>query len=459
MKITSYGATRAVTGSKHVLEVNGKKILLDCGMFQGHRVEAAARNRDFGFDPTEIDAAILSHAHIDHSGLFPMLVKHGYSGPIYCTPATRDLCSVMLLDSAHIQQRDAAWLSKKNMTFVPPLYDPDDVQEAMRKMVSIPYEMRMPVIPGVYFTFHDAGHVLGSAMVELEIEQDGHWRTLLFSGDIGRKQMPILKDPWEPKPADIVLMEGTYGDRDHHPIQEVEKRLARVIQEAHERGGKIIIPSFALERAQEVIYVLKRLELNNAIPDIPVFVDSPLTCNVTHIFRLHTESFDQNFSKLMQEAGDPFQLRRIRYIRSLEESMELNTMKGPAIIIAAAGMCEHGRVVHHIKNHCSDPKNTILIVGFQAKNTLGRRIVERRRVIRVLGVERELNARVEIMNEFSAHAGQKELIRFAMHFKDCAEKILLVHGEEEALLTLRNELHSRGLTQVEVQDFRVPVEL
>jgi len=459
VKLTSYGATRGVTGSKHVLEVNGNRILLDCGMFQGHRVEAAERNRKLGFEAGTIHAAILSHAHIDHSGMFPMLSKQGYSGPIYCTPATRDLCAVMLLDSAHIQQRDAAWLSKKKMTFVPPLYGPDEVQDAMRKMISVPYEMRMPIVPGVFFTFHDAGHVLGSAMVEIEFEEHGKWRRLLFSGDIGRKQMPILRDPWEPRDADIVLMEGTYGDRDHHPIQEIERRLAQVVREAYERGGKIIIPTFALERAQEVIYVLKKLELANAIPDIPVFVDSPLTCNVTHIFRLHTECFDKEFSALMQEAGDPFQLRRIRYIRALEESMALNTMEGPAIIIAAAGMCEHGRVVHHIKNHCADPKTTILIVGFQAKNTLGRRIVERRRVIRVLGVDRELNARVEIMNEFSAHAGQKELLKFGLRFKDCAETILLVHGEETALQVLRDELHARGATQTEIQEFRTPVEI
>lgn len=459
MILTSFGAARGVTGSKHLLEINGKRVLLDCGMFQGHREESARRNRELGFDPASLDAVILSHAHIDHSGLMPVLGKHGYEGPIFCTPATRDLCAVMLLDSAHIQKRDAEWLSKKKMHFVPPVYTADDVHTIMRRFVSIPYEMRFPVLPDINVTFHDAGHVLGSAMVELDYMEKNRRRTFLFSGDIGRKAMPILKDPWVPRPADNVLMEGTYGDRDHRPISQVEHKLAELIQRAVDTGGKIIIPSFALERAQEIIYVLKLLETSNAIPEIPVFVDSPLTANVTHIFRLHTESFDEHFAELMEEAGDPFQLRRIRYIRAVHESMELNTMRGPAIIIAAAGMCEHGRIVHHIKNHCEDPNNTILIVGFQAQHTLGRRIVERRRTIRVLGIERELNAQVVIMNEFSAHAGRSDLLAFGERFRDCAEKVLLVHGEPTALEALRSGLHERGVTQAEIQNEAVPVEL
>jgi len=457
--LTSRGAAQGVTGSKHLLEINGKRLLLDCGMFQGHREEAAQRNRELGFDPMTIDAVVLSHAHIDHSGLLPMLAKQGYEGPVYSTPATRDLCSVMLLDSAHIQKRDAEWLSKKHMTFYPPLYTTDDVQMIMRKFVSIPYEMRFPVLPDVYVTYHDAGHVLGSAMVEVEYTEKGRARKLLFSADIGRKAMPILKDPWVPGPADLLIMEGTYGDRDHKPISQVEDKLSELIHEAVRVGGKIIIPSFALERAQEIIYVMKQLELKNAIPDIPVFVDSPLTANVTHIFRLHTECFDHEFGELMQEAGDPFELRHIRYIRSVEDSMKLNTMRGPAIIIAAAGMCEHGRIVHHIKNHCQDPNNTILIVGFQAQHTLGRRIVERRRIIRVLGVERELNAQVVIMNEFSAHAGRHDLLQFGERFRDCAEKVILVHGEVPALEALRQGLHERGVKQAVIQVEGVSQEL
>ena len=459
MKLTTHGAAMGVTGSKHVLEINGKLLLLDCGMFQGRREESFQRNQHLGFDPRTIDAVVLSHAHIDHSGLLPMLTKQGYTGPIYCTPATRDLCAVMLLDSANIQKRDAEWLSKKAMTFYPPLYDNDDVFDLMRKVISVPYDLRFPVLPDVYVTYHDAGHVLGSAMVELEYKEEGRPRKLIFSGDIGRKAMPILKDPWVPCPADIVLMEGTYGDRDHKPINLVKERVAALIHKAVETGGKIIIPSFALERAQEVIYVLKQLENEGAIPEIPVYVDSPLTANVTHIFKLHTECFDTEFAQLMQEAGDPFQLRRIRYISAVTESIELNTLRGAAIIIAAAGMCEHGRIVHHIKYHCEDPNNTILIVGFQAQHTLGRRIVERRRMLRIHGKEYELNAQVVVMNEFSAHAGRADLLAFGERFKDSAEKILLVHGEVPALEALKAGLQERGVSQVALQQEGETLEL
>lgn len=448
MKITSYGAAGEVTGSKHLLEINGYKLLLDCGMFQGRRLESDKKNRHLGFSTDSLNAMILSHAHIDHSGLLPMLAKHGYQGPIYCTHATRDLCSIMLQDSANIQQRDAEWLSRKQMTFVPPLYALEDVHEVMRRFIAASYNMRIPVLPDVFVTFHEAGHVLGSSMIELEYAENGKQRRFIFSGDIGRKDMAILRNPWEPTDADVVMMESTYGDREHGPREFMEEKLAAIINATVERQGKVIIPSFALERAQEIIYALKRLELNNAIPDVPVFVDSPLTANITHIFRQHTESFNDEFRKLMDEAGDPFELKHIRYIRPVSESMKLNDLKGPAIIIAAAGMCEHGRILHHIKNHASNPKNTILIVGFQAQHTLGRRIVERQREIKVFGVKRALNAEVKVMNEFSAHAGRSELINFGKRFKDRAERVLLVHGEPEPMNSLREALQAEGVQHV-----------
>lgn len=459
MRITSYGAAEGVTGSKHLLEVNGSRILLDCGMFQGSRKEADAKNRRLGFDPQKLHCVVLSHAHIDHSGLLPMLAKGGYRGGIHATPATRDLCAIMLMDSAHIQKKDAEWLSKKNMTFVPPLYTAEDAQEIMRRFISVPYEIRFALAPGVFMTFHDAGHVLGSAMVELEIDENGRKRRLVFSGDIGRKNMPILEDPWEPTQADIVLMESTYGDRDHDPIEQMEDKLARIVTETFERGGKIIVPTFALERAQEVVYALKRLEMRNLIPDIPVFVDSPLTVNITEVFRLHTEAFDSEFRRAMREMGDPFQLRRISYIRALNESMKLNDFHGPAIIISASGMCEYGRILHHLKNHCGNPKNTILIIGFQARNTLGRRIVERQMRIRIFGVEHDLRAQVKIMNEFSAHAGRSELIAFGKRFKDSAERILLIHGEPKALDSLKVGLEEQGVSNLAIQQEGVPVEV
>lgn len=459
MKITSYGAAGEVTGSKHVVEINGYKILLDCGMFQGHRIEADQKNRHLGFTPSDIHAVVLSHAHIDHSGLLPVLGKLGYTGAIHTTPATRDLCAVMLLDSANIQKRDAEWLSKKHFSFVPPLYRTEDVQEIMRRFIAISYGMRFQILPGIFITFHDAGHVLGSAMIEMDYTEDAKPRKFVFSADIGRKGMSILRDPWEPNDADVVMMETTYGDRDHGPMQEMETKLAEVIKQAVAQKGKIIVPSFSLERSQEIIFALKRLELRGDIPDIPVYVDSPLTVNITDIFRLHTEAFDDDFGNTMNEAGDPFQLKHIRYIRAVSESMQLNDLKGPAMIIASAGMCEAGRIVHHIKNHCEDPNNIILIVGFQAQHTLGRRIVERRRTIKVFGVERELNCQVVVMNEFSAHAGRTELLAFARRFKGRAEKLLLVHGEPAPLLAIQETLEAEGMNGVHIMRYAETVKV
>ncbi|MBN2308502.1 MAG: MBL fold metallo-hydrolase [Candidatus Hydrogenedentes bacterium] len=459
MRITSYGAARGVTGSKHLVEVNGHRILLDCGMFQGHRKEAAEKNRDFPFNDGNIDVVILSHAHIDHSGTLPMLARHGFRGQVFTTPATRDLCAIMLLDSAHIQERDARWLSKKEQTFTPPLYTDIEVREIMRHFICVPYDVPLEVVPGVRVTFKDAGHVLGSAMPLLEFQENGKSRRLIFSGDIGQKNMPILKDPWEPDDADVVLMEGTYGDRDHDPIETVESKLADVVNRTHARGGKVIVPTFALERAQEFVYALKRLEMKNRIPEIPVFVDSPLTVNITEVFRLHTDLFDDQMRDVMEASGDPFELKHIEYIRNREASMRLNDLKKPAIILSAAGMCEHGRILHHLRNNCEDEKNTILIIGFQAKNTLGRRIVERQKEIKIFGIKHELMAEVKTLNALSAHAGRTELIAFGKRFKDRAEKLLLVHGEDEALESLLAALQEEGCSNAGIQEEAEPVEL
>ena len=450
MKITAHGAATEVTGTKHLVEINGYRILLDCGMFQGKRSEADFKNRHWPFDPETIDVLILSHAHIDHSGVLPVLARRGFRGRIYCTSATRDLCSIMLLDSANIQERDSEWLSKKNQTFVAPLYDESDVREIMRHVVCIPYGEQFAIAPDVNVTLQDAGHVLGSAMVLIDFKENGQDRRLLFTGDLGRKNMPILKDPWQPDHADILLIEGTYGDRDHEPIQDMEAKLADIVQRAVNRGGKIIVPSFALERAQEVIYSLKTLELRKAIPELPVYVDSPLTVNITDIFRQHQECFDAPMNDLMKAAGDPFKLHNISYITKLEDSMRLNSLKGPAMIISAAGMCEHGRILHHLRNNCEDPKNIIMIVGFQAKNTLGRRIVERQKEIRIFGIPHPLNAEVRIMNGFSAHAGRTELIDFAKKFKNPKQHVLLVHGEQPALESFQTGLKAEGVSNVTI---------
>lgn len=458
MKITSHGAAGGVTGSKHILDINGHRILLDCGMFQGRRKESDVKNRNLGFDPRSIDAVVLSHAHIDHSGLLPILERGGYNGLIHTTCATRDLCSIMLKDSAHIQARDAEWLSKKNREYIPPLYQDIDVQEVMKRFKCAPYEDRFEVVPDVFATLHDAGHVLGSAIVRIEYPYNGTTKRLIFTGDLGRHNAPILRDPWHPEEADTVIMESTYGDRDHKAIEAMEEDLAQVIKETHARGGKIIIPSFALERAQEIIYSLKRLESRQAIPYLPVYVDSPLAVNITEIFRMHSECFDDEIQKLMASAGDPFRLNHIRYIQRVEDSIRLNFMKEPAIIISAAGMCEHGRILHHLKNNVEDPNNTILIVGFQAKHTLGRRIVEKQRELRILGKTHQLNAQVRVLNSFSAHAGKTELVEFGRRFKDCRAHMVLVHGEDTALESLRATLQAEGLQKITVQQEGVAVD-
>ncbi|MCA9424436.1 MAG: MBL fold metallo-hydrolase [Candidatus Omnitrophica bacterium] len=458
MKITSYGAAREVTGSRHLVEINGKKILFDCGMVQSRREESADRNSKLPFSVRDIDAVVLSHAHIDHSGTLPVLAKNGYDGIVYCTPATRDLCAIMLMDSSHIQQKDAEWLSKKNQSFVAPAYDDGDVHNIMKKFVGIPFDLPFQVLPGITLTFKEAGHVLGSAMCQVEFEENGRPRKYLFSGDIGRKNMAILRDPWEPTDADIVMMESTYGNREHDPIETLDDELAEIVNETHKKKGKLIVPSFALERAQEFVFALKRLEIKKRIPHLPVYVDSPLTVNITEVFRLHADSFDDEIRAVMEDSGDPFELNQISYIRSAWASKELNDKEEPCIIISAAGMCEHGRILHHLKNNIEDERNTILIIGFQAKHTLGRKIVEREPEVKIFGIKHQLLAEVKVLNSLSAHAGRSDLLDFAEKLKDRAEKFILVHGEDESLNALKEEMDKMGCKEVIIQERGRPVE-
>ncbi|HSR32938.1 MAG TPA: MBL fold metallo-hydrolase [Anaerolineae bacterium] len=454
MKLEFLGAVRTVTGSMHLLTVNGSRILLDCGLFQGKRKESYERNHNLPFDAQTIDTVILSHAHIDHSGNIPTLVKSGFQGNIYATPATRDLCSAMLRDSGHIQEYDAYYVNKKSakkgLPPIEPLYTVEDAANSIQNFISVGYDRPLPVAPGATLTFRDAGHILGSAIVQLNIEEDGLRNKLVFTGDLGRRGMPILRDPEPVEGVDHLIIESTYGDRLHDPIEAAEKTLRRVIVDTYRRGGKVIVPAFSVGRTQELVFALHRLTEAQKIPALPMFVDSPLSVNVTEIFRLHPECYDKEVNQFLADSSrrDPFGFHRLTYVRSVERSKELNFLAEPAIIISASGMCEAGRILHHLKNNIEDPRNTVLIVGWQAPHTLGRRLVERSPVVKIFGEEYRLKASVETINGFSAHADRDELLWYvqqlgANHLKTA----FVVHGEEAASLALADGLRTVGVSQ------------
>ncbi len=453
MRIHFLGAAGGVTGSMHLLEVNGKRILLDCGFFQGRREESNELNRNLPFAPENIDAMVLSHAHIDHSGNVPLLCRK-YDGDVVCTLATRDLCSVMLMDSAHIQEKDAEFYNKKiaksESEYISPIYDYEDVEQALRQFIAINYERPYRLTDDITLTFYDAGHVLGSAVVVLDINENGTKKRLVFSGDIGRPRLPILNDPTLIDNANIMIMESTYGNREHDPYEMADDQLADAINAVCERKSKLIIPSFALERAQEILYSINTLLKGNRIPRIPVYVDSPMTIKVTEIFRLHPECYDEEIQALFDSREDPFDFPELEICRSKEDSQALNDESGPMVIISASGMCEAGRILHHLRNNIGNPDNIILIVGFQAKNTLGRKIVERQPQVRIFGLEHDLEAEVRIINAFSAHAGKSGLERFGLASKDTLEKLFLVHGEPEQSEALAENLRGKGISEIHI---------
>ncbi len=457
MRLTFLGAVRTVTGSMHLLEANGHRVLLDCGLFQGRRAEAYERNLNFPFDPAEIDAVVLSHAHIDHSGNIPNLVKQGFRGNIWATPATRDLCAAMLRDSGHIHEKDVEYVNKRRarrgLPPVAPLYTLQEATDSLAYFISIGYNRPFWVVPGIRATFLDAGHILGSAMILLEITEEGQTHRLLFSGDVGRKGLAILRDPTPAPPADFIIMESTYGSRRHETPDEARAILRRVINETFRRRGKVIIPAFAVGRTQELVYALHQLTLEHKIPTLPIYVDSPLAVNVTEIFRLHPECYDEETRAFLTEyqRRDPFGFYRLQYIREVEQSKELNFLRDSAVIISASGMCEAGRILHHLKNNIEDPSNTILFVGFQAEHTLGRKLVDGWTRVRIFGEEYDVRARIERIDGYSAHADRDELLDWVRPaIQQGNPRIFLVHGELESMQTLADALRSAGAHRVDI---------
>lgn len=440
MKLSFWGAAGTVTGSMHEVAVNGNRYLLDCGQFQGRRKEARERNSNFPFNPASISAVVLSHAHIDHSGNLPVLVKQGFKGPIYTSAATADLCVPMLADSAHLQEMDAIFMNKRLRRRrlvdelaadgeIEPIYTVEDAERTYPLFQPVAFDTSTELGPGLAYTSHDAGHMLGSSFVVLEARQNGKPIRLGFSGDVGRPGLPIVRDPERPPELDYLILESTYGNRLHQDIGPVKDKVAEIVNRTCARGGKLIVPAFAVGRTQQLVLVLHELMNEKAIPSIPIFVDSPLAVNVTDVFRNHEELFDSETMMFRDNGMDPFGFSRLRYIRDVQESKALNDLRGSFIVISASGMCEAGRILHHLRNNISDPRNTVLITGFQAENTLGRKIVDKQPEVPIFGEPVRLRSEVSKLNELSGHADQRELLEWMKPSAATLKKVFLVHGE------------------------------
>jgi len=461
MRLTCWGAAGEVTGSMHLFEIGPKRVLLDCGLFQGRREEARKKNETFPLDVHAIDLVVLSHAHIDHTGRLPLLIKKGYAGPIFCTSATRDLASVMLPDSGFIQEKDFEFLKKRgqNGGLAEPLYTAQDATRVVDHMVSLPYEKPLEITPGIRLTYTDAGHMLGSASVVLDIDAAGAKRRVVFSGDVGRWGLPIIRDPKPPRGlADVLIVESTYANKVHESVLEAQGMLAGFVNKVARRGGKIFIPAFAIERAQELIYELHGLVRDNAIPKIPIYVDSPLAVNATDVFRLHPEAFDVS-ERLVRETDDLFRFPLVKYVRSVEESKGLNGLRGPAIIIAASGMAESGRILHHLRNGIGDHRNLVLIVGYQASYTLGHRLQEGAKEVRIFGEMVPCRAEVATIGGYSGHADRNELRQWVTGLGEIPKRAFTVHGETEQLQAMADLLRGLGVKQVDVPALGQPFEL
>jgi metallo-beta-lactamase family protein len=453
--VTFWGAARSVTGSMHQVDAAGQRLLLDCGLFQGQRAEAHRRNSKFPFKPKDIDAVLLSHAHIDHCGNIPNLVRQGFTGPIYCTAATRALAAVMLGDAAKIQEEDAAYLNRKRAKGEPkiePLYDARDVFRTLLLFKAVPYGKPITVGRSLEATFVNAGHLLGSAMIHLRVNGNGAPTSLTFTGDLGRPGVPILCDPDAVPPADLLISESTYGGHIHEPVDETAERLGQVVRRVAERGGKLIIPAFSVGRTQTIVYFLHQLVSAGQLPSLPIYVDSPMAVRATEVFRAHPECFDEPALKLLERHNDLFGEHHVRYVDRVHESIELNHRPEPCVIISASGMCEAGRVLHHLKHNIEDPRSAILIAGYQAEGTLGRRLVERRDVVRILGHEYKVKAEIVVLNGLSAHADHADLLRSLGPLAESTKQVRLVHGEPARAEILATALRGIGFADVAIPE-------
>ena len=463
MKLSFHGAAQTVTGSMHLVEVNGSRLLLDCGMYQGRRKESYEKNHNFPFDVSTIDAVILSHAHIDHSGNLPNLINQGFSGPIYATRATAHLTDLMLRDSGYIQEKQASSINfhnkKRGGPIAVPLYTEEDAKQVKPLLKEFNYDEEFEPAPGTHATFHDAGHILGSASIALELEEKKRKTKLWFSGDIGRRNLPIIRDPVLPKQADVLLMESTYGDKPHRSPEEAYIEMRDVILRTLDRKGKVIIPSFAVGRTQEIVYNLSRMHDEGDLPAVPVYVDSPLAVNASNIFRNHTECYDKDMNELIRTGHPALDFKLLTYVSDVEESKELNQRKDPMIIISAAGMAETGRVVYHIRWAIENKRNTIMIVSWQAPETLGRRLADREKKVKIFGESYHCKAEIATINGLSSHAGQDLLVEYALGVRQSAKNIFLVHGEERGALPLTEKLKENRMKHVAYPAIHTSVEL
>ncbi|MDR1837993.1 MAG: MBL fold metallo-hydrolase [Treponema sp.] len=466
-KFYSLGAAEEVTGSKHVLEIDGQSYLIDCGAFQGSRVEADRKNRNFGIAADRIESVILTHGHLDHCGLLPLLPKQGYKGNIYATPATRDIASLIMMDSANIQARDAKYLKsqaqKKGEKFDwTPLYTEQDAITAVSQTIGVSYNRPMYIGDGVNLEFYDAGHILGSAVAAIKIKKGGEELNILATGDLGRKGKPIIRDPAIPEMTpDYIILESTYGDRRHDSTDDAIEKLSTLAQRTVKNKGKILIPSFAIERTQELIYYFHLLVDDGVIPEIPIFVDSPMATNATTIFQVHPECYDEEIKQaFIKHHKNPFGFNNLHFTISVQESKDLNDLQGPLIIISADGMCEAGRIQHHLIHNIQNPNTTIMTVGYMAENTLGRRIRNREKEVKIHGEWFKVNAQGEEINAFSAHADYFEMLEWLKKLDTSRLKgIFLVHGEKKSQAFLKKYLEENGFPNIEIVQYGKTYEL